>query len=50
MMSGSYGIAELFVICLVGLFSLGIPAAILVFLYMIYAKLKTIEALLKKDQ
>ena len=42
------GIAEILISCIVGLFSLGIPVAFLVLLYMIYNKLKVIEELLKK--
>jgi hypothetical protein len=50
MVSGGMGIPELFVACLVGLLSIGLPIAVLVFLFMIYNKLKAIEDLLKKDQ
>jgi hypothetical protein len=44
------GIAELVIICVTGLLSIGLPVAILVFLYLIYSKLKSIEDLLKKKQ
>jgi hypothetical protein len=42
------GIAEVLISCVVGLFSLGIPATILILLFMIYNKLKVIESLLNK--
>jgi hypothetical protein len=44
------GIVELLISCVVGLLSIGIPVTILVLLWMIYSKLKHIEALLQKDQ
>jgi hypothetical protein len=43
------GVAEIVISCIVGLISLGLPVAILVFLYMIYNKVKHIEELLKED-
>jgi len=43
------GIAELLISCVVGLLSIGLPVAILVLLFMIYNKLKSIEALLKNN-
>jgi hypothetical protein len=45
----SMGVVELLVMCVVGLFGLGIPVAFLAFLYIIYNKLKSIEELLKKQ-
>lgn len=49
-MFGNYGLPEMFIICIVGLLSLGLPVAVLVFLFMIYNKLKSIEDLLKKEK
>lgn len=43
------GVVELILSCLVGLIGLGIPVAMLVFLYRIYNKVKSIEELLKKE-
>lgn len=43
------GAVEVLVSCLVGLIGLGLPVAMLVFLYMIYNKVKSIEKLLKKE-
>ena len=43
------GMAEVVISCLVGLIGIGLPVAILVFLYMIYNKIKGIEELLKKE-
>jgi hypothetical protein len=43
------GAVELFISCVVGLLSIGLPVAILVLLFMIYNKLKSIEALLKNN-
>ena len=43
------GIVEILLSCIAGLFGVGLPVAMLVFLYMIYNKLKSIEELLKKD-
>lgn len=43
------GVAEILISCLVGLLGLGLPVAMLVFLYMIYNKVKSIEDLLKKE-
>ena len=45
----SIGIPELVISCVVGLLSIGLPVAILVLLFMIYNKLKSIEALLKNN-
>lgn len=42
-------VAEILISCLVGLLGLGLPVAMLVFLYMIYNKVKSIEDLLKKE-
>jgi hypothetical protein len=44
-----FGFAELLTTCLVGLLSVGLPVAVLVFLYLIYGRLGNIEDLLKKD-
>jgi hypothetical protein len=41
------GFAEMFVICLMGLFSVGLPVAVLVLLVLIYRKLESIEGILK---
>jgi hypothetical protein len=43
----SIGIPELFISCVVGLLSIGLPVAVLALLFLIYNKLKSIEALLK---
>ena len=43
------GTIELLLSCLVGFISLGLPVAMLVLLYMIYNKIKSIEELLKKE-
>jgi uncharacterized membrane protein len=43
------GVAEIVISCIVGLIGIGLPIATLVFLYMIYNKVKSIEELLKKD-
>ena len=43
------GVVEILVSCFVGLIGIGLPVAILVFLYMIHNKLKSIEELLKKE-
>jgi hypothetical protein len=43
------GLMEIVISCIVGLIGLGLPVAILVFLYMIYDKVKSIEELLKKE-
>ena len=43
------GIIEVVLSCIVGLIGLGLPVAILVFLYMIYNKVKTIEEMLNKE-
>ena len=43
------GVVEVLLSCLFGLIGLGIPVAMLVYLYMIYNKVKSIEELLKKE-
>ncbi len=43
------GTVELLLSCVFGLIGLGLPVAMLVFLYMIYNKVKSIEELLKKE-
>ena len=43
------GLIEVVLSCAVGLIGLGLPVAILVFLYMIYNKVKTIEEMLNKE-
>ena len=43
------GALEILLSCLFGLIGLGLPVAVLVFLYMIYNKVKIIEELLKKE-
>lgn len=43
------GVIEVVLSCVVGLIGLGLPVAILVFLYMIYNKVKTIEEMLNKE-
>ena len=48
-MSSNIGIVEMILSCLAGLIGLGLPIAILVFLYFIYNKVKNIEELLKKE-
>jgi hypothetical protein len=45
----SIGVPELLITCVVGLLSIGLPVAILVLLFMIYNKLKSIEASLKNN-
>jgi hypothetical protein len=42
------GFSELLIVCLAGLFSIGLPVAVLVLLVLIYNKLQSIENLLKK--
>jgi hypothetical protein len=41
------GFSELFIVCIAGLFSVGLPVAVLVFLVLIYRKLESIEKILK---
>ena len=41
------GFSEMFVISLMGLFSVGLPVAVLVLLVLIYRKLESIEGFLK---
>jgi len=43
------GIFEVLLSCLFGLIGLGLPVAMLVFLYLIYDKVKSIEEMLKKE-
>ena len=43
------GTVEVILSCLFGLIGLGLPVAILVFLYMIYNKVKSIEEKLNKE-
>ena len=43
------GFSELLIVCLAGLFSVGLPVAVLVLLVLIYRKLESIENLLKKQ-
>ena len=43
------GVIEIVLSCIVGLIGIGLPVAILVFLYMIYNKVKAIEEMLKKE-
>jgi hypothetical protein len=48
-MQSNIGIVEVLLSCVFGLIGIGLPIAILVFLYVIYNKVKTIEELLKKE-
>jgi hypothetical protein len=41
------GLGELFIICVIGLLSVGLPVAVLVLLVLIYRKLESIEILQK---
>jgi hypothetical protein len=41
------GMGELFIICIMGSLSVGLPIAVLVLLVLIYRKLESIETLLK---
>lgn len=43
------GVVEVLLSCLFGLIGLGLPVAMLVFLYLIYDKVKSIEETLKKE-
>jgi uncharacterized membrane protein len=43
------GIVETILSCIFAFIGLGLPVAMLVFLYMIYNKVKSIEELLKKE-
>jgi hypothetical protein len=43
------GVVEVLFSCLFGLIGLGLPVAMLIFLYLIYNKVKSIEELLKKE-
>lgn len=43
------GVVEVLLSCFAGLVGIGLPVAMLVFLYMIYNKVKNIEELLKKE-
>jgi hypothetical protein len=44
-----FGVVEIILSCVFGLIGIGLPVAVLVFLYMIYNKVKSIEELLKKE-
>jgi len=44
------GAMEIVLSCIIGLIGIGLPVAILVFLYMIYNKVKAIEEMLKKEE
>lgn len=48
-MQPNIGIVEVLFSCVFGLIGLGLPIAILVFLYVIYNKIKAIEEMLKKE-
>ena len=48
-MQPNIGIVEVLLSCIFGLIGLGLPIAILVFLYVIYNKIKAIEEMLKKE-
>lgn len=43
------GVVEVLLSCVFGLIGLGLPVAMLVFLYLIYDKVKSIEEILKKE-
>lgn len=43
------GVMEMVFLCFGGIFSIGLPVASLIFLYIIYNKIKSIEELLKKE-
>lgn len=43
------GVMETVLSCMIGLIGIGLPVAILVFLYVIYNKVKSIEESLKRD-
>ena len=43
------GVTEVLLSCLIGLIGVGIPVTMLVLLFMIYNKLKSIEGALKKE-
>lgn len=44
-----FGPVEVIISCIFGLIGVGLPVAMLVFLYMIYNKVKSIEEFLKKE-
>lgn len=48
-MQPNIGPIELLISCVFGLIGIGFPIAMLVFLYVIYNKVKAIEEMLKKD-
>lgn len=48
-MNPNVGVVEIIISCVVGLIGIALPVAMLVFLYMIYNKVKSIEELLKKE-
>jgi hypothetical protein len=41
------GVGELFIVCIMGLLSVGLPVAVLILMVMIYRKLESIETFLK---
>ena len=45
----NFGILEVIISCLAGLLVIGLPIAVLVFLWVIYKKLQGIEETLKKE-
>lgn len=47
-MNTNIGVVEVILSCILGLIGLSLPVAMLVFLYMIYNKVKAIEEMLKK--
>ena len=46
----NFGFSEMFILCVAGLFSVGLPVAILVLLVLIYRKLEHIEGYLKNKE
>ncbi len=44
----SIGISELLILCVIGLAGIGLPATVLVILFMMYHKLKDIDKRLEK--
>lgn len=48
-MSPRFGVVEVLLSCIFGLIGIGFPVVMLVFLYMIYNKVKSIEEMLKKE-
>ena len=43
------GVVEVILSCFIGLIGLGLPVAMLVFLFLIYNKVKAIEEMLRKE-